>query len=124
MLPSVARVRGRRRETHDTWTLEIDAGEFGFAPGQFAMLYAFGVGEIPVSVSGGPGRAGALVHTIRAVGAVSAALTRLRPGDALGLRGASPGTGFARRPREGSDNDIPPRARVVEGRENRARCLR
>ena len=87
IVPVVARVRGRRRETRDTWTLAIDAGGLGFRPGQFNMLYAYGIGEIPVSVSGDPGTPGPLIHTVRAVGAVSEAITRLKPGDALGLRG-------------------------------------
>jgi NAD(P)H-flavin reductase len=87
MVPLVAHVRARRRETHDAWTLAIDAGGLAFQPGQFNMLYAFGFGEIPVSVSGDPGVAGPLIHTVRAVGAVSHAVTRLKPGDALGLRG-------------------------------------
>jgi len=87
MVPVLAHVRTRRRETRDTWTLAIDAGGLKFRPGQFNMLYAFGCGEIPVSVSGDPGMPGPLIHTIRAVGDVSRALTRLEPGDALGLRG-------------------------------------
>ncbi len=87
MVPLIAHVRGRRRETHDTWTLAIDAGGLAFQPGQFNMLYVIGIGEIPVSVSGDPGTAGPLMHTVRAVGAVSQAVTRLKPGDALGLRG-------------------------------------
>ncbi|MGE5269466.1 MAG: FAD/NAD(P)-binding protein [Thiohalocapsa sp.] len=86
MVPTVVRVRTRRRETRDTWTLALDAGQH-FAPGQFNMLYAFGIGEIPVSISGDPAAPRPLVHTVRAVGAVSDALTRLRPGEALGLRG-------------------------------------
>jgi NAD(P)H-flavin reductase len=87
MVPVPVRVCARRRETRDTWTLAVDSGEFTYRPGQFNMLYAFGIGEIPVSISGDPGAPGPLIHTIRAVGAVSAALTRLRPGDWLGLRG-------------------------------------
>jgi len=87
MVPRVARVQARRRETHDTWTLAIDAGGMAFQPGQFNMLYVFGIGEIPVSVSGDPGDAGPLLHTVRAVGDVSQAVTRLKPGDVLGLRG-------------------------------------
>jgi NAD(P)H-flavin reductase len=87
MVPFVARVRARRRETRDTWTLAIDAGGLKFQPGQFNMLYAFGIGEIPVSVSGDPDAPGPLIHTVRAVGAVSDAITRLKPGAALGLRG-------------------------------------
>lgn len=88
MLPRVARVKRRRREIPDTWTLELepDAAAPGFAPGQFNMLYLPGVGEIPVSMSGDPHAAG-LVHTVRAVGAVSGALAGLRRGDRLGVRG-------------------------------------
>ncbi len=86
-LPRIARVRSRRRETHDTWSLALDAAGMAGEPGQFNMLYAFGIGEIPVSVSSDAAATGPLVHTIRAVGAVSEALAALRPGAALGLRG-------------------------------------
>ena len=51
------------------------------------MLYAFGVGEIPISISGDPGAGGPLEHTVRAVGPVSAAICRASPGDQLGVRG-------------------------------------
>ena len=34
-----------------------------FAPGQFNMLYVFGVGEVPISMSGDPARPDTLVHT-------------------------------------------------------------
>ncbi|MEW1636903.1 FAD/NAD(P)-binding protein [Streptomyces sp. NPDC093801] len=94
-VPLPYRVRDRREETGDvvTLTLEPVAGRTApFAPGRFAMLYAFGVGEIPVSVS----RildGGALAHTVRAVGAVSRALYGLRPGAVVGVRGPF-GTGW------------------------------
>ncbi|WP_051942918.1 FAD/NAD(P)-binding protein [Streptacidiphilus rugosus] len=82
-------VRHRLRETDDTVTLELvplDEALPRFRPGQFSMLYAFGVGEIPVSVSGiAPDDA--LAHTIRAVGKVSEALCRLRPGEVVGVCG-------------------------------------
>jgi NAD(P)H-flavin reductase len=58
-----------------------------FAPGQFNMLYAFGVGEVPISISGDPAAPGALVHTIRDVGPVSRALCTARRGDVIGVRG-------------------------------------
>jgi NAD(P)H-flavin reductase len=89
MVPAVAKVVGTRQELADVWTLDIDMGPggFDFAPGQFNMLYAFGVGEAAISISGDPAVPGRLVHTIRSVGKVSDALTRLRPGDELGLRG-------------------------------------
>jgi NAD(P)H-flavin reductase len=89
MTPIPARVRSVRRELADIWTLDIDPGPKGFAfePGQFNMLYAFGVGEAAISISGDPAKPQTLTHTIRAVGKVSAALTRLKAGDFVGVRG-------------------------------------
>lgn len=84
-------VTRRARETADVTTLEFaaDAGSGwrGFAPGQFNMMYAFGVGEIPVSISGDPADPQRIVHTIRSVGAVSRALANARRGEPVGLRG-------------------------------------
>jgi NAD(P)H-flavin reductase len=51
------------------------------------MLTAFGVGEVPISLSGDPVEQDRLLHTIRAVGPVSTALTRLTSGDEVGFRG-------------------------------------
>jgi NAD(P)H-flavin reductase len=87
LVPRPCRVTGRRRETADTVTLRIDAGDFAFRPGQFNMLYAFGVGEVAISISGDAGRPRELVHTVRSVGMVSDALCRLRAGDWVGVRG-------------------------------------
>jgi anaerobic sulfite reductase subunit B len=88
-VPAPYLISGRVGETHDTVTLTLEpAGEpiADFRPGQFTMLYAFGVGEIPVSVSG---RAGpqALAQTIRAVGAVTSALCAMPAGHVIGVRG-------------------------------------
>jgi anaerobic sulfite reductase subunit B len=88
MVPEPFRVRRRRRETSDTWTLTLEpvAGEgISPAPGQFTMIYAFGIGEIPISVSGTDD--GYLVHTVRAVGKVSEAICASKPGAVLGVRG-------------------------------------
>jgi NAD(P)H-flavin reductase len=97
MVPRLARVTGRWREAPHTWTIEIESdplnAEAAFAAGQFNMLYAFGVGEIPISMSGDPAARGRLQHTVRAVGQVSAALARLQPGETIGLRGPF-GTGW------------------------------
>jgi NAD(P)H-flavin reductase len=90
MVPSMARVLRRHRELADTWTLELEAADpalLDFGPGQFNMLYLPGVGEVAISVSGDPAGARSLIHTIRAVGKVSGALTRLQPGEQLGVRG-------------------------------------
>ncbi|WP_019582978.1 FAD/NAD(P)-binding protein [Thioalkalivibrio sp. ALE16] len=56
------------------------------APGQFNMLYLFGVGEVPISVSAITGDGG-IVHTTRAVGSVTRTMQDLGPGAVVGLRG-------------------------------------
>lgn len=105
MLPRPFRVASTAADTVDTvtLTLEPEDGEgFHFAPGQFTMLYVFGVGEVPISVSGDPGTAETLVHTVRAVGAVTEAICRLTAGDRVGIRGPY-GTGWPIREAEGKD---------------------
>src|SRR2546430_6549496 len=88
MTPLRYRVRQRRVETADTVTLVLDPVDEPIVaplPGQFTMMYAFGVGEVPISVSGHVD--GAIVHTLRDVGAVTKALAAAATGDVLGIRG-------------------------------------
>lgn len=84
-------ITDRMYETDDTITLSLAAADdgrpMGFAPGQFTMMYVFGVGEVPLSISGDPARPEALVHTVRAVGAVTDAICALVPGRTVGIRG-------------------------------------
>jgi NAD(P)H-flavin reductase len=91
MTPLPYRVARKRRENHDNWTLELEPVDDAIdpiGPGQFTMLYAFGVGEVPISTSGDVETTGTtLVHTIRAVGAVTKALCACAPGDVVGVRG-------------------------------------
>ncbi len=91
MRPSRYLVTARIQETYDTVTLllrPVDRPIQAPRPGQFTMLYAWGVGEVPVSVSGiGQAPDQVLVQTIRAVGAVTRALCGARPGDMIGIRG-------------------------------------
>jgi len=91
MVPRIVRVRRRVRDLPGTVTLELEPADAAplprYRPGQFTMLYVFGVGEIPVSISGDASDASRLVQTIRSVGAVSEAVTALKPGDMIGLRG-------------------------------------
>lgn len=91
MLPQTYRVHRVHQDTYDTFTLELgpthDGSDFRFKPGQFNMLYMYGVGEVPISISGDPGRAGVILHTIRAVGTVTKALRKLKAGDVIGVRG-------------------------------------
>jgi NAD(P)H-flavin reductase len=90
MLPQPFLVRRVRRETPDTFTVEIEPANAGkilkFAPGQFNMLYVFGIGEIAISICADP-RGKLLMHTTRVVGTVTKAMRRLRRGDMLGVRG-------------------------------------
>jgi len=60
---------------------------YRFAPGQFNMVYLFGVGEVAISIVSDPEEPEFLDHTIRAVGRVTKAIAQLQPGDALGIRG-------------------------------------
>lgn len=90
MLPRRFLVRRVRRETEDTFTLELgsmDGGELAFGSGQFNMLYVFGAGEVPISISGNPSQPSLLVHTTRSVGAVTGAMAALKRGDTIGVRG-------------------------------------
>jgi NAD(P)H-flavin reductase len=86
---AVVRVRSKRQDTPDTWTLELDPPDdvFPFTPGQFTMLSALGAGEVPVSISGDAAEPGTLVHTVRAVGFATRAICAAGPGDMLTVRG-------------------------------------
>ena len=97
MLPVAYRVVDRRVETRDSATLLMEPVEEALPPfeaGQFTMLYARGVGEVAISISGDPSvNGGTLTHTIRDVGAVSRALHDAEPGTVIGARGPF-GTGW------------------------------
>ncbi|MBK8975109.1 MAG: FAD/NAD(P)-binding protein [Planctomycetes bacterium] len=91
MSPVWYRVHRVRRETHDVVTLELTPPEgappCSPEPGQFNMLYVFGTGEVPISISSLPSDRGELVHTVRGVGAVTNKLIALQRGDVVGVRG-------------------------------------
>ncbi len=91
MVPTSYAVADKRQELGDTWTLELEpiagAGVGEFRPGQFSMLYAFGAGEVPISVSGGGRADERLGHTVRAVGAATRALCAIETGAQVGVRG-------------------------------------
>ena len=96
MLPYLCRVVDRHQENDDTFTLmlmpengsgsQVPIAE-GFGAGQFDMLYVYGVGEIPISISGDPAQPKQLVHTTRAVGTVTRAMDKIQIGDSLAVRG-------------------------------------
>jgi len=60
---------------------------YGFASGQFNMLYLPGIGEAAISVSSDPDHRGTIAHTVRAVGNVTDALARLAVGEQVLVRG-------------------------------------
>ena len=91
--PHAASVVARSQESPTIFTLKLrldDAAAqaaYRFAPGQFNMLYLYGVGEVPISIMSDPEERDGIGHTIRAVGRVTRGLAALQPGDHVGLRG-------------------------------------
>jgi NAD(P)H-flavin reductase len=91
--PHTATVVSRTQESPTIFTLQLrfdDAAlqaAYRFAPGQFNMLYLYGVGEVPISIMSDPEERGVIGHTIRAQGRVTQGLAALQPGDRVGLRG-------------------------------------
>ncbi len=97
MLPQPHRVRQVVKETPDTFTLTLEPWDGGdasaFRPGQFSMLWVFGVGELPISISGHPAQRDQLVYTVRSVGQATHAFVGCEVGEGVGVRGPF-GTGW------------------------------
>jgi len=90
MVPTPSRVVGVTREVAGSLTVDLvpESGLIpAFLPGQFNMLYAFGRGEVAISLSGDPADRSRIVHTVRPVGAVSTAIANLEVGGVIGVRG-------------------------------------
>jgi NAD(P)H-flavin reductase len=105
MVPRTFRLLRTRQDTRDTFTLELEPTDgipLRFSAGQFTMLHAFGVGEVPISISGNPVKESLLEHTIRNVGGVTRALVAAQPGTELGVRGPF-GTGWSVTDGKGGD---------------------
>lgn len=92
-LPQEAEIVERIQESPDIFTLRLRLSDlqaraqYRFAPGQFNMVYLYGVGEVPISIVSDPGDPSMLDHTIRALGRVTRGLAQLTTGQRLGLRG-------------------------------------
>jgi sulfhydrogenase subunit gamma (sulfur reductase) len=108
LVPCEAVVVDRIQEAKTIFTLRLRLTDstlrqrYCFAPGQFNMLYLFGVGEVAISIVSDPQDETLIDHTIRNVGRVTHRLSLLRPGDHLGLRGPY-GTGWPLAAGMGSD---------------------
>lgn len=92
--PKQAIILERKQETPTVFTLRLqltDADQqkaFRFQPGTFNMLYLYGVGEVAISIISDPLDTETFDHTIRAVGRVTRAISQLKVGDKIGVRGA------------------------------------
>jgi len=99
-------VKSRTQETSDIATLVLAPADGvalkPFAPGQFNMLYAWGVGEAAISISGPLGPGGELTHTVQSLGPTSKALFSAMPGTCIGVRGPY-GTGWPMEAAVGKD---------------------
>lgn len=60
---------------------------YRFLPGQFNMLYTYGVGEVPISIVSDPADPTRLEHAIRTAGRVTGVMTQWKVGDIVGVRG-------------------------------------
>ncbi len=92
-LPALAEVVEKRREAAQIYTLRLRLHDealrraYRFRPGQFNMVYGFGMGEVPISIVSDPTDPDLLDHTVRVVGKTTGALGDLERGDTVGLRG-------------------------------------
>ncbi|MGA7799411.1 MAG: FAD/NAD(P)-binding protein [Gammaproteobacteria bacterium] len=107
-LPHPARIVERIEEASDVFTLRLGLSDsearrsYRFAPGQFNMLYLYGVGEVPISIVSDPRDDSLLDHTVRALGRVTRGLAALQAGDSIGIRGPY-GRGWPLKAAEGKD---------------------
>lgn len=106
--PHEAEIVERVEETPSIFTLRLRFTDpavhaaYSFEPGQFNMLYLYGVGEVPISIVSDPQDERLYDHTIRAVGRVTKGLANLRVGDRIGVRGPY-GRGWPMQEAEGRD---------------------
>ena len=91
MLPQSYVVKQVDKETPDTFSLVVHplkhSNGTGFLPGQFSMVSVYGVGALPISISGDPAQQKSLVYTVRSVGKATNALVNRRVGEEVGVRG-------------------------------------
>ena len=106
--PNWAEIAAITNETSDVstyWLKLVDRSaqeSYSFKPGQFNMIYVPGFGEAAISISSDPEDRDKIGHTIRFVGNVTRAISRLKVGDVVGLRGPF-GTSWPIRETEGKD---------------------
>lgn len=91
--PQEAIILDRIQEASNLFTLRLNFTDpeiqnaYEFEPGQFNMLYLYGVGEVAISIVSDPECSHIIDHTIRVVGRVTRGIANLKKGDRIGLRG-------------------------------------
>ncbi len=91
--PFEAEVVERIQESSTIFTLRLrftDAEQherYSFQPGQFNMVYLYGVGEVAISIVSDPEDEQLYDHTIRIVGRVTRGLAQVKQGQRVGIRG-------------------------------------
>jgi len=107
-LPKEAEVVRFIQESKTIFTLHLrltdplEHASYTYDPGQFNMLYLYGVGEVAISIVSDPEHEDLLIHTINRVGRVTKGLAKLQVGQRLGIRGPY-GRGWPLREAEGQD---------------------
>ncbi len=106
--PFEAEVVERIQESSTIFTLRLrftDAEQhkrYSFQPGQFNMVYLYGVGEVAISIVSDPEDERLYEHTIRVVGRVTRGLAEVKQGQRVGIRGPF-GRGWPLEQAEGHD---------------------
>lgn len=91
--PHEAIILERIQEAPNLFTIRLKLTDseiqdaYEFQPGQFNMLYLYGVGEVAISIVSDPEDSHIIDHTIRVVGRVTHGMNNLKAGDRIGLRG-------------------------------------
>jgi dihydroorotate dehydrogenase electron transfer subunit len=80
------------KETFDIWTLTLDTVVHAI-PGQYIMVWIPGIDEVPMSLSS----ISPVAITVRVVGEATKALSLVKPGDKVGIRGPF-GNGYSIKP--------------------------
>lgn len=91
--PRWAEIIAVTNETSDVSTYRLKFADpalqasYRFLPGQFNMVYLPGIGEAAISISSDAADHTSIGHTVRFVGNVTRAISGLKVGDVVGLRG-------------------------------------
>ncbi|MCK4267639.1 MAG: FAD/NAD(P)-binding protein [Actinomycetia bacterium] len=92
-IPNQARIIKIKAEAENISTFTLSFRDknvqdhYTFEPGQYNMLSLPGIGEAAISISSSPHQRDALDHTIRLAGRVTTAVSNLKVGDTIGVRG-------------------------------------